>query len=254
MNIHLALIRSSLVPNLCAAAIAAVLAGCSAARHAPSPGAAPPDATAGIEWVAIPHLASDRGTLEFSRHEVTNAQFQRFIEATGYDGSDYPSSKPGEEFLRTWVDGRHPAGGGDHPVCDVNWHHAVAYCAWLSLETGCTVRLPTDAEWLAAAAGPEGRAYPWGAAWDATRCNWGDGGTQDGFREAAPVGSFPRGATPDGLLDMAGNIWEWTAEKHLRGGPWCERVEWQRCDFVAAEDPLRADDKFGFRVVMEVDR
>ncbi len=198
------------------------------------------------------------------RFEVTQAQYAAFIRATGYDGSDHLSSKGSEPFLADWRDGRGPAGREDHPVCYVNLHHARAYCAWASRVTGRTVRLPTDAEWELAARGPEGRRYPWGDEWDPARCNWGDSmggdryGVVDGFEASSPVGWFGgpggggrSGATPQGVCDMAGNIWEWTAEGHLRGGPWCMGPETVRSDAIAREDTERCDDKFGLRVVVE---
>ncbi len=208
------------------------------------------DGPSGIEWVAIDAQSIGGPPFHMSRHEITHAQYQAFVDDTGYDGRDHPSSKPRERFLGQWTDGRPPEGRANHPVCNVNWHHATAFCEWLSRKSGRPVRLPTDAEWELAAGGSEKRAYPWGDTWDPRACNWGEGGRIDGYAESAPVGSFARGATKEGLLDMAGNIWEWTADKTLRGGPWCERVEWQRCDFVAREDASRADDKFGFRVLM----
>lgn len=192
------------------------------------------------------------GGFWIGRFEVTQAQYAAFVQATGYDGREAPSSKPSEPFLGDWQDGAPPAGQGQHPVAQVNWHHAQAFCRWLSERTGRSVRLPTDAEWAWAARGRHGRVYPWGDEWSATRCNWGDGGASDGFPKAAPVGSFPSGATPEGVHDLAGNIWEWVAEGHLRGGPRCMGPETVRADAIAREDRERADDKFGFRIVVEV--
>jgi len=186
------------------------------------------------------------------KFEVTQAQFEAFVRATGYDGREAPSSKPSEPFLADWRFGHPPAGQADHPACQMNWTHARAYCRWLSERTGRVVRLPSDAEWQWVARGATGRIYPWGDEWDPKRCNWGDGGAVDGFPASAPVGSFPLGASPEGVMDLAGNIWEWVAEGHLRGGPWCMGAETVRADKVAREDPQRADDKFGLRIVVEM--
>ena len=152
-----------------------------------------------------------------ARVPVTNAQFARFISATGFDaGTEW------KIYALRW--------GDQAPVVCVNWNDATAYCAWAGL------RLPTEAEWEFAARGPQSLVYPWGNAWDQSRCQNSVGGNPD---RAAPVGSFPSGASPFGCLDMAGNVWEWTGswydrypgsthldsrfgQKHLvlRGGAW----------------------------------
>ncbi len=200
-----------------------------------------------LVWID-PGDGVDRG-FWIGRYEVTNAQFAVFVAATGYDGSDHPSSKPTEPFLAHFENGQPPAGEATHPVCNVNLHHARAYCAWLSQSTGRRVRLPRDAEWQLAATGGQQRVYPWGDAWDPTRCNWG--APDDGFVASAPVGSFPSGVSTTNVHDLAGNIWEWTQEGHLRGGPWCMGAESVRVADIADEDDDRADDKFGLRIVVE---
>ncbi len=160
-------------------------------------------------------------------------------------------------------------------MCSVNWHHARADCRWLGEKTGRRVRLPTQAEWEYVARGQEGRTYPWGNAWNPTACNWGDGGKVDGFAGASPVGSFPTGATRRGVHDLAGNVWEWCADavrgvrddigtgtgddadlkrpRHpVRGGPWCLDAHVLRSDNPWYASPSIADDKIGFRILVEI--
>jgi formylglycine-generating enzyme required for sulfatase activity len=93
------------------------------------------------------------------------------------------------------------------PVVGVCWFEAQAYCAWLSAQTGQTFRLPTEAEWEAAARGVQCRRYAFGDDFDATRCNT----FETHVRHTTPIGVFPGGETPEGLVDMTGNTWDWTS-------------------------------------------
>jgi formylglycine-generating enzyme required for sulfatase activity len=93
------------------------------------------------------------------------------------------------------------------PVVGVCWHEARAYCAWLSAQTGQHFRLPTETEWEAAARGKQGRRYAYGDDFDATRCNT----FEVHIRRTTPIDVFPGGETPEGLVDMNGNVWEWTS-------------------------------------------
>jgi formylglycine-generating enzyme required for sulfatase activity len=123
------------------------------------------------------------------RYEVTNAEYKAFLEATGREVPDEVSD---------------PA-KAKHPVVYVSWNDAVAYCKWLSEKTGRRFRLPTEAEWEYAARGTEGRKYPWGNNWDASKAVFNTHRTK-------PVGSHPEGASPLGVMDMAGNVLEWVAD------------------------------------------
>ncbi|MDD9878719.1 MAG: SUMF1/EgtB/PvdO family nonheme iron enzyme [Magnetovibrio sp.] len=162
---------------------------------------------------------------------VTNRQYQAFVAATGHrapdvDAKTWKSYKLIHPYKRTrrhaWTAGRPPKGRLDHPVVMVAYADAEAYAAWLSKETGRTWRLPTEAEWEKAARGADGRHFPWGDAYAPDRLNSHDRGPFD----TVPVGRFPAGASPYGMLDAAGQVFEWTRTpagegRHLvKGGSW----------------------------------
>ena len=150
---------------------------------------------------------------------VTVAQFAAFVDASNYrttaeeKGSGWAWN--GSEFLETpLADWQHPrgvkssaAGKETHPVTQVSWEDARAFCEWVSQKTGRKVRLPSEAEWEKAARGLDGRIYPWGnQSPDAQRCNFNMNVT-----DTTPVGKYsPLGDSPYGCVDMAGNVWEWT--------------------------------------------
>lgn len=115
---------------------------------------------------------------------------------------------------------------------------AVAFCQWLSRETGRPFRLPTEAEWEKAARGTEGRIYPWGNEWDATKLNSGETGPGD----TTPVGQYsPRGDSPYDCADMAGNVWEWCADGY-------DAQEYQRRAKSTVKDP-QGPEEGEFRVL-----
>jgi formylglycine-generating enzyme len=122
------------------------------------------------------------------KHEVTVAQYRKFCAETGHQ-------MPNEPFW-VWYD--------DHPIVSVNWYDAAKYCQWAG------VALPTEAQWEKAARGTDGRIFPWGNEWDSRRCN----GTYPGIGRTTPVGSYPDGASPYGIMDMAGNVWEWCMDEY----------------------------------------
>ena len=155
---------------------------------------------------------------EIDRFEVTNLQYHRFLEVTG--------GKPPSH----WSEGKYPQGQADYPIVGISWEDAAAYCIWAGK------RLPTEAEWEKACRGTDGRNFPWGDAWDASRANvlHGDSypypsdftsdemigkdamwisllSTPSDIRRQGlrPVGTYPYGASPYGVFDMTGNASEW---------------------------------------------
>jgi formylglycine-generating enzyme required for sulfatase activity len=137
----------------------------------------------------------DLPAYDIDKFEVTNANFAAFVEATGYQTD---MEKVGKKYWRdSFGDGKE-----NHPVVRVTWNDATAYCEWLKK------RLPTEAEWEKAARGTEALRFPWGNDWDPSKANVKD----TGLRSTAVVGSFGAGASPYGLEDMVGNVWEWTGD------------------------------------------
>jgi len=200
-----------------------------------------------------------------SRFPVTNAQY--------------------EKFDPTHANKRAPWANDSHPVVYINSKDAEKFCHWLSMKEGRKYRLPTEAEWEYAARGSDGRTFPWGEALDSgqlanfadklTNFAWKDPAIDDGFAETSPVGSYPRGASPFGIEDMAGNVFEWCldsfetykskdrtnprgpmgGQKRLyRGGSWKSRVSNLRATARNFNLPDYSSNDVGFRVVCECDQ
>jgi len=161
-------------------------------------------------WVAIPEGEFTMGegseahrvrlpAYSISKVPITNAQYQLFVQASEHEPPSH------------WNGKRVPRGKEVHPVVNVSWHDAIAYCRWLSEVTKKEISLPSEAQWEKAARGAEdARGYPWGDTFDAARCNV----HESGFGGTTPVGVFLNGASPYGCLDMAGNVWEWTRSRY----------------------------------------
>jgi formylglycine-generating enzyme required for sulfatase activity len=207
-------------------------------------------------------MGSDRGierpphtvfveAFEIDVFEVTNEQFAKFVEETGYVTD---AEKAGDTPWRFYAKDK-----PKHPVVKVSWNDAKAFCEWAGK------RLPTEAEWEKAARGTDGRIYPWGNEWDVAKANT----KEAGYRGTTIVGSFPDGASPYGVMDMAGNVAEWTSdwfqpypgypggdpeaqyfgEKYrvIRGGGWFSDKELVRTTERSASSVELANDDVGFR-------
>lgn len=176
---------------------------------------------------------------ELARYPVTNAQYAEFIKDGGYNPQAHWWDEPARawlarddaatEGLEDWQRRKHkdqPEFWGDetfgsaranHPVVGISWYEARAFCRWLTLHLndGYEYVLPSETEWEYAARGTMRRAYPWGVSEpDGERANFNQ---LHGYTTA--VGCFPAGVTPEGILDLAGNVWEWTRSAH-RGYPY----------------------------------
>jgi sulfatase modifying factor 1 len=167
------------------------------------------------------------------------------------------------------------AGKRNHPVVEVLWDEAVAFCKWVGQVAGRNVRLPTEAEWEKAARSADGRIYPWGNSWEASRLN----SEEAGVGETTPVDKYsPSGDSPYGAADMAGNVWEWTADWYneneysehiksgspvkdptgpaegdsrvLRGGSWAYKHGVTRATYRRGVSPRYPGLDVGFRVVL----
>lgn len=132
------------------------------------------------------------------KYPVTNRQFSAFLKATGYHPKD------DHNFLKDWKDGNYPKGWGDKPVTWVSLEDARAYAAWAHK------RLPHEWEWQYAAQGTNNRLYPWGNDVDPARMPPAD--TTRSERPPTNVDAYPRGASPFGVMDMVGDVWQWTDE------------------------------------------
>ena len=204
-----------------------------------------------------PQHQVELGEYWIGKYPVTNAEYQSFVRESshpppqGWNGVKYPTQK------------------GGHPVTGVSWEDCLTYCRWLSEKTGKVYDLPSEAEWEKAARGTDGRVFPWGDEFDPQKLN----SRTEGPGSTTPVGQYsPRGDSPYGIADAAGNVWEWTRSlvqpypydsgdgreskdsdglRAIRGGSCLAVPELVRCAFRARSEPgNRGGLNIGFRVVV----
>lgn len=203
-----------------------------------------------VSWLSgeIPQQELNLPDYWIDKYPVTNAQFYNFCTATGYTGP------------RHWKDSRPPDEILNHPVCNVNQIDAMAYAKWAGK------RLPTEAEWEKAARGTDGRLFPWGNVFDPTACCWNRSGADELTTD--PVNAHPAGASPYGVMDMTGNLFEWCGDgpsgnnayrpvrntAYIKGGSWITTeildLRPAACGFSGARN--NAISFIGFRCVKEV--
>lgn len=232
-----------------------------------------PDRLPDIDWVEVPggeflyqdDKQSSLPTFHISRYPITYAQFQPFLDADdGFDNDRWWSGMGVHKLTMTDQIFKF----ANHPRDSVNWHQAMAFCYWLTAKLGYVVRLPSDQEWEKAARGTDGRFYPWGDEYVFGYANVDETIGDEYGDEVGPyfvqcttsVGMYSWAASPYGVQDMSGNVWEWcTSEAYtdsgpdskrlLRGGAWDYRYSWTRATAQYPRGASLRNHNIGFRVV-----
>jgi formylglycine-generating enzyme required for sulfatase activity len=202
-----------------------------------------------------------------AKYPMTNAQFAGFIKAGGYKNRKWwtdegwqQREKDGSTEPRYWTDKQW--NGAEYPVVGVSWYEAIAFCQWLSEASGENIVLPTEQQWQRAAKGDDNRSYPWGNDWDCQRCN--NSVKPCDSTQTTPVTQLQgKGDSPFGVVDMAGNVWEWCLTEYesginslsgnnirvMRGGSWVNSYsEFFRLTYRNQVDPLDWYGSRGFRL------
>ncbi|MGJ3241062.1 MAG: SUMF1/EgtB/PvdO family nonheme iron enzyme [Anaerolineae bacterium] len=204
-----------------------------------------------FDWIEIP-----KKDYSIAKYPVTNAQFAKFIEAGGYNTERWWTKESWQKrgnqnwiVPRYWNDSKWNS--DTQPVVGVSWYEAVAFCLWLSETTGEKIMLPTEEKWQYAAQGDDGRTYPWGNDWNRDLCN--NNVDQRSIGKTTAVTQYEgKGDSPFGVVDLAGNVWEWCLTEYesgnqcldgtnirvLRGGAWFNlSTDLFRCNYSGYWDP-----------------
>lgn len=202
-----------------------------------------------------------------ARYPVTIAQFQAFL-ADCHQGGKWrlPPGFPADVSADYSLP-KHRARHGNDPAGGLSWGEAMLFCHWLSARLDTEVRLPTEFEWqLAATGGDPARIYPWGPVWEPQQEPWRAITFEGGLNRAPAIGLYPLGASPAGVQDMAGTLWEWCLNaiedpddtgfpgnqkeyRVVRGGAWCLNQAYARCAYRFRNSPYDRGESVGFRVL-----
>jgi formylglycine-generating enzyme required for sulfatase activity len=236
-----------------------------------------------LEWVEIPAgmaMVEDSqiegqsvrqqifvDTFKVAKYPVTNAQFQRFIDdPMGYNNLSWWQFSPQANEWRIANPTPKPARfkGDERPRENVTWYEAMAFCHWLSTRLGYKVTLPTEAQWQRAAQGEDQRRFPWGDSFDASKCN----ARESEVKSTTMVMRYPEGASPYGVYDMVGNVWEWcldtkaqhelnvdisgAEERAVHGGSFVSVHERSEISFHYFLSPATSYASIGFRIIQNI--
>jgi len=158
--------------------------------------------TADDEFIPYPNVnktfSVEVDSFLIDKYPVTNLQYYEFLISSGYVPRDTTN------FLRHWENGKYRQGQENYPVVYLSYEDMQAYAEWAGK------RLPTEAEWQLAAQGTDNRKWPWGNEFRGTWCN-------NSFGRPTPVDAFPKGASPYGVCDLTGNVWQMTGDMYFNG-------------------------------------
>ncbi len=248
-------------------------------KPAPAPGTPRFDLPM-LEWCAVPEgrlsieLKNDKGILEpynqtlerffISKYPVTNAQYRVFVQdPEGYmDPRWWDYNSDAREWHKRYKQPRAPRfDGALHPRENINWYEAMAFSRWLAYKLRLRVTLPTVAQWCRAARGDSNHLYAWGDEFQPTRCNT----SESYLRQTSDVTCYPHGASPYGVVDLCGNVWEWCLDSRghaldpalngkdvlraVLGGSFVGPASRAAVGFHYYLNPLTAYATIGFRVV-----